>query len=123
MHEYSAIAQLVEAVLREAKKRNSKKVTEVHLLIGKLSNFGSEQMQFWYEVLGEGTILEGSVLHIEEEEGMVECENCEYKGPIQLEEQPPYYIAVPTLRCPECDSVVNIIRGKECVVKSIKLIV
>lgn len=122
MHEYSATVQLVEAVLREARKRNSKKVTEVHLLIGKLSYFGSEQMQFWYEVLGEGTILEGSELHIEEEEGGVECENCGYKGPIKLEEERHYYIAVPTLRCPKCDSVVKIIRGKECLVKSIKMV-
>lgn len=122
MHEYSITVQLVEAVLREARKRNSKKVTEVHLLIGKLSYFGSEQMQFWYEVLGEGTILEGSELHIEEEEGEVECENCGYKGPIQLEEASHYYIPVPTLRCPECGSIANIVRGKECIIKNIKMV-
>lgn len=122
MHEYSATVHLVEAVLREARKRNSKRVTEVHLLIGKLSYFGTEQMQFWYEVLGKGTILEGSVLLIEEEEGEVECEICGYKGPIQLEKAPHYFIAVPTLRCPICDSVVKIVRGKECIIKNIKMV-
>ena len=114
--------QLVKTVLREASKTNSKKVVEVHLLIGRLSYFAPEQMRFWYEVLSEGTILEGSELLIKEDEGEVECENCGYKGPIQLEEESHYYIAVPTLRCPECDSVVNIVRGKECIVKSIKMV-
>lgn len=122
MHEYSATVQLVEAVLREARKRNAKRVVEVHLLIGKLSYFGAEQMQFWYEVLGKDTVLEGSELLIGDEEGEVECKSCGYQGPIQLEEEPHYYIAVPTLRCPKCDSIVKIVRGKDCLIKSIKLV-
>ena len=122
MHEYSMTVQLVEVVLREARKRNSTRVVEVHLLIGRLSILAPEQMRFWYEVLSKGTILEGSELHIGEEEGTVECESCGYKGPIQLEEEPHYYIVVPTLRCPICDSIVKIIRGKECIVKSIKMV-
>lgn len=115
-------AQLVEIVLREAKARNSKAVVEVHLLIGRLSFLAPEQILFWYEILSKDTILEGSELHIEEEEGGVECESCGYKGPIQLEEEYHYYIAVPTLRCPKCDSVVKIVGGKDCLVKRVKLV-
>ena len=122
MHEYSMTTQLVEVVLREARTRNSKGVVEVHLLMGRLTYLAPEQVRFWYEVLSEGTILEGSELYIEEEEGGVECESCGYKGPIKLEEERHYYIAVPTLRCPKCDSTVKIIRGKDCLVKSIKMV-
>ena len=115
-------AQLVEVVLREAKARSSKAVIKVHMLIGRLSFLAPEQIRFWYEILSKETILEGSELYIEEEEGGVECDSCGYTGPIQMEEETHYYIAFPTLRCPKCDSEVTILRGKECFVKSIKMV-
>lgn len=116
-------AQLVKEVLREARARNSKEVIEVHLLVGRLNFLAPEQLRFWYEILSKGTILEGFELYIEEENGEVECESCGYKEPIRLEEESHYNIVFPTLRCPKCDSEVTIIKGKECLVKSIKIIV
>jgi len=116
-------SQIVQRVLAEAEKRKAKKVTEVHLVIGKLTFLGLEQVHFAYEALTKGTIMESSKLVIEEQEGVVKCNHCGYEGGFKYDDDPLYHVPVPTLKCPKCGSVVNIAAGKECTIKSIKLLV
>jgi len=122
MHEFSMTTQIVNHVLEEAKKHNAKRVNEVHLIIGKLTFLGLEQVKFAYEILVKNTIMEGSKLRIEEKDGVVKCGNCGYEGGLKYEDDPVYHIPSPTLNCPKCGGVVNIVGGKECTIKSIKLI-
>ena len=67
MHEASVVANIVDAVLEELKKYDVKKVNSVTLRIGDLTQLGTEQMKFAYEILSEGNILSGSELIIENE--------------------------------------------------------
>ena len=115
--------QILHSVLEEAEKHKAKKVTEVHLIIGKLTFLGLEQVCFAYETLTKGTIMEGSKLIIDEQEGVVKCSDCGYEGGFKYEDDSMYHIPVPTLKCPQCGSVVNIVAGKECTIKSIKMMV
>jgi hydrogenase nickel incorporation protein HypA/HybF len=123
MHEFSVTSQIVQSVLTEAEKHKAKKVTEVYLVIGKLTFLGLEQVRFAYEALTKGTILEGSRLIIEEQEGTVKCNHCDYEGGFKYEDDPMYHVPVPTLKCPHCGNVVSIVAGKECTIKSIKMMV
>jgi len=123
VHEFSITSQVVQSVLAEAEKREAKKITEVNLVIGKLTFLGLEQVQFAYEALTKGTIAEGSKLVIEEQEGFVKCSNCGYQGGFKYEDDPLYHVPVPTLKCPECSGTVNITAGKECTIKNIKMLV
>jgi len=116
-------SQVVRSVLGEAEKRKAKKVTEVHLVVGKLTFLGLEQVRFAFEALTKGTIMEGSKLIIEEQEGVVECNHCGYEGGFKYEDDPMYHVPVPTLKCPQCSNVVKIVAGKECTIKSIKMMV
>lgn len=122
MHEFSMTTQIVNYVLEEAKKHNAKRVNEVHLIIGKFTFLGLEQVKFAYELLVKNTIMEGSKLHIEEKDGIVKCSNCGYEGSFKYEDDPVYHVPSPTLNCPKCGGVVNILGGKECTIKSIKLV-
>lgn len=122
MHEFSMTTQIVETVLQEAEKHNAKKVTEVHLVIGKLTFLGLEQVRFSYDVLVNGTIMEGSKLYIEEKNGVVKCSSCGYEGDFMYEDDPMYHIPTPTLRCPKCGGIVSIVGGRECTIKRIKLV-
>jgi hydrogenase nickel incorporation protein HypA/HybF len=115
--------QIVENVLREAKEHNAKEVLEVHLVIGKLTFLGLEQVRFSYKVITEGTMMENSKLFIEMKDGVVKCGSCGYEGNFNYEDDPVYHIAVPTLHCPKCGGTVDIIGGRECLIKSVKLIV
>ena len=121
MHEFSMTTQIVENALREAEKHNAKKVTEVHIIIGKLTFLGVEQVRFSYNILVDGTIMEGSKLYIEEKNGVVKCSICGYEGDFMYQDNPEYHIPTPTLRCPKCEGVVRIVGGRECTIKSIKL--
>ncbi len=123
MHEFSVTSQIVQSVLAEAEKHEAKKVTEVHLTIGKLTFLGLEQLRFAYEALTKGTIMEGSKLVIEEQEGVVKCSDCGYEGGFKYEDDPLYHVPLPTLKCPQCGNVVSIAAGKECTIKSIKMMV
>jgi hydrogenase nickel incorporation protein HypA/HybF len=123
VHEFSVTSQVVQSVLAEAEKRGAKKVTEVDLVVGKLTFLGLEQVQFAYEVLAKGTILEDSRLVIEEQEGVVKCSECGYEGGFKYEDDPMYHVPMPTLKCPQCGSVVKIVAGKECTIKSIKMMI
>ena len=123
MHEGSVTTQIVESVLEEAGKHEAKRVAEVHLVIGKLTFLNPEQVRFWYEVLTKDTIMEGSKLRIEEKNGLVRCSECGYEGGFKYEDDPIYHIPTPTLRCPKCGGIVEIVGGRGCLIKSVKLVV
>lgn len=117
---------MVQSVLEEAEKQKAKRVLEVHLIIGKLTFLGLEQVRFAYKVLVKGTIMEGSKLFIKEKDAKVKCTNCGYEGEFGYEDDPKYHIpAIPTitLRCPKCKGTVEIVGGRECLIKTVKLIV
>jgi len=123
VHEFSITSQIVQNVLAEAEERSAKKVTEVQLVIGKLTFLGLEQVRFAYEALTKGTIMEGSNLVIEEQEGIVQCGNCGYQGDFKYEDDPLYHVPLPTLKCPKCSNTVTITAGKECTIRNIKMLV
>lgn len=114
--------QIIESVLVEAKKQDAKKVTEVNLIIGKLTFLGVEQIRFAYKILAKNTIMEDSKLIIEEKLGVIKCPSCSYKGAIELEDDPVYHVPIPTLRCPKCGKAAKILEGKECTIRSIKML-
>lgn len=122
MHELSMTTQIVDSVLEEAKKQDAKRVTEVHLVIGKLTFLGIEQVRFAYNILVKDTIMKGSKLIVEEKGGVIECPSCGYKGAIPCEDDPTYHVPIPTLRCPKCGKSAKILEGKECTIRSIKML-
>lgn len=116
-------SQIVKEVLRQAEERRAKKVLEVQLVIGDLTLLGVEQIKSSYKILVENTILDGSRLLVRHKKGKVSCEKCGYRGPIQLIDDPVYHVSYPTLMCPKCGFSVNIIEGKECLIKRIRMAV
>ncbi len=123
MHEGSITTQIVDSVLKEARQRKATKVLEVELVIGTLTFLNPEQVKFWYEMLTRDTIMEGSKLRIEENQGTVNCPLCGYKGDFKYVEDSAFHIRMPTLECPKCGNVVEIVSGKECTIKKVKMII
>jgi len=115
--------QIVNSILEEAKKHNAKKVIQVHLVIGDLTFLNPEQVRFWYKMLSKDTLIESSRLYIKKKSGSVKCLTCGYEGDFRYEDDPSYHVPIPTLICPRCGSIVEILSGKECTIKSIKLVV
>ncbi len=123
VHEGSITTQIVESVLKEANQRKAKKVIEVQLILGSLTFLNPEQVEFWYEMLTKGTIMEGSKLVIEKNEGTVCCSKCGYEGNFKYVDDSALHVPMPTLQCPKCESAVEIVSGKDCIVKSVKMLI
>jgi hydrogenase nickel incorporation protein HypA/HybF len=109
-------------VLEEASKHNAKRVTSVHLIIGKLTFLGLDQIKFSYRLLVKGTIMEHSKLLIQQMDPTVKCSSCGYEGPAKYIDDPAFHFAIPTLTCPKCGEQVTIKLGRECTVKNIRIV-
>ncbi len=128
MHEFSTMSQIVDAILQEAKKHDAIDVKEVHLEIGELTFLLEEPLKFAYEILSKDSILERSKLIVKEKRAMVSCNSCGYGGEIDYDQTfsiGPHmgYPRYPKISCPECDSRVEIVAGKECTIRNIVICV
>lgn len=122
MHEISIMTQLVNAILDRLKEYDFVRVEEVELSVGELSFLAEDQLRFAFEILSENTPLQGAALVIRESPSIVRCENCGYEGPLRVEDDPKYHIATPIFTCPRCDSPVEVIKGRECEVTNVRLL-
>jgi len=119
MHELSMADAIVKTAVDVAEKNDAQKIIEITIEIGGLALLNPEQLKFMIEVLSEDTLLEGAKIVIEEIPIEIECKSCSYEGPAGEEELDHY---MPIVKCPECDDVsINIIKGRECNVKNIKI--
>ncbi|AIZ56299.1 putative hydrogenase nickel incorporation protein HypA [Candidatus Methanoplasma termitum] len=122
MHEVSVMADLIEAIKKELERYDVVSVKEVYLIVGKLTNLGSEQLEFAFEIMSKDSILDGSKLTIKEEEIEVRCSQCGYEGPVNnMDIGEESHFSVPILSCPKCGSAVIITAGKSCRVSSIDI--
>jgi len=123
VHEGTITTALVKSVLKEADERKAKKVIEVDVDVGQLTFLNPEQVRFWFQILTKDTILEGSRLVIEEREGVVRCSQCGYEGGFKYADDSAFHLRVPTLQCPQCDALVEIVDGKDCIVRRVRMLV
>jgi len=121
MHEFSTMQSIVNAIMDEAKKHGAIKITKVELEIGELTFLGEEQLRFAFEILKEGTIMEKAELFIEKIGAEVKCIKCGYQGKVNYGMKEEFHLSFPILKCPECGGEVEIVRGRECIVKGVEM--
>ncbi len=105
MHELSIAHSIVQAVAEIALESNIEHIDAVHLQIGLLSGVVKDALLFSYDVVAEGTCLEGSHLVIEELPVVIFCETCQAEQKLE---------SIQRFRCPVCDTPsADIRQGKE----------
>lgn len=120
MHEISIAGAIIDAVLDAAKKNNAKKVNEVFIEIGELTALNPEQLKFIFETITSGTVAEGARYNLQVIKPLIKCKKCSYDGPIEFFEKLHFFL--PVIKCPRCEGTdVDIIAGRECNVKKIKI--
>ena len=73
MHELAVTQSVVDAVVE---RTGEHRVVEVRLRVGRLSGVVPEAMRFCFDLVTEGTPLQGATLDIEEPEGSATCRRC-----------------------------------------------
>ena len=121
MHEVAVISNIVDAILTKLEEYDVVKVESVNLVIGDLTSLGFEQLEFAYEIVTQGTILEGAKLNIEREEVRVKCHNCGYEGAPDNFDSDLIDHTIPILACPKCGGGVDITAGEACGVKDVEI--
>ena len=104
MHELSITESILEIALRHAKKAEAKKITDIYLVIGKLSSIVDDSVQFYWDIVSDGSVAQGAVLHFRRVRIEIACQACdEVYHPEELD-----------LSCPACGSRdVRIVAGEE----------
>lgn len=92
MHELPVTESLLEIALRHAERARAKRITQLNIVIGELSSIVDESVQFYWDIVSEGTIAEGAVLHFERVDGTLRCLACGHTFPLNHE----------SFTCPAC---------------------
>ena len=52
----------------------------------------------------------------------VKCKDCDYSGPLRVAESEEYHmLPAPVFQCPKCSGPVEVIKGRECTVRNIRM--
>lgn len=110
MHELPATQSILEIALRHAEKAGAKRITDIHVTIGELATLVDDSIQFYWDMIAEGTPARGANLHFKRIPAELQCMICrEVYRPDGSE-----------IVCPNCGSVgVKVISGEEFFVEAI----
>jgi len=120
MHEYSVVVELVDALLPRLEQHEGE-VTAVFLKKGDLRILSDRALRNAFEVVAQGTRLEGATLEIESIPAAVACRSCSYSGSAKTLKDETLHFAVPVLSCPVCGADVEIRSGRELSVDRVSL--
>lgn len=110
MHELPVTQNILEIALRHAEQAQGIEITDIYLVIGQLSSFVDESIQFYWGLIADGTIAKNARLHFRRVAAEAECSQC-YRR---------YAIYERGLLCPHCGgNQVNIVAGDEFYVEAI----
>ena len=92
MHELSVTQVILETALRHAPPRTQ--VTDLYLVIGELSSYVDDSVQFYWDMISAGTAAAGARLHFKRIPTEMTCQVCDH-----------HYSPRTALTCPPCDSL------------------
>ncbi len=112
MHELSVTQSILDIALRYAEQAGATKITDLFIVIGDLSSIVDDSVQFYWEIIGKGTIAEGSQLHFKRIPAKMLCLDCD----IEYQPEPG------DLVCPNCQGFnVKVIAGEEFTMEAIEI--
>ena len=112
MHEADITQGILDIVFKAAEDAGAKKINEVNLTIGSLSQVVPDSIEFYFEIMTKDTIADGVRLSIDMIPALAKCRACgnEFGAEDMI------------LTCPECgDYFSELITGRELAVESIDI--
>jgi hydrogenase nickel incorporation protein HypA/HybF len=112
MHELGVTENIVNITLTKAGEAQANKVIQINLVVGELSGFVPDCIQFYFDSLSKGTIAQGAVLHFESVPAKLRCRDCST-----------IFQPQDTLwACPQCGGQsVEISKGRELYIESMEV--
>ncbi len=112
MHEYGITESLLQIVEDKAKEAGVTKVSVIRVVVGALTGFVPDSIQFYYDTMSKNTVAEGAVLEFEELPVRLRCRNCAATFEPETRDW----------QCPQCGSAeVDIEGGRELYIKEMEV--
>ena len=112
MHELPIAENIRNLAVKHAEKADAEKITDIFLVIGQLSSVVDESIQFYWDMITEGTIAQGAILHFRRIPAEMKCKTCSTTFAPDGRD----YI------CPECGGhKIEIIAGDEFFMEAIEV--
>lgn len=112
MHELAITENIVNIVLDKAREARASKITGISLVVGELSGFVPDSIEFYFDVLSKDTIAQGAILHFELVSVQACCRSCLTTfSPKDTQ-----------WACPKCHGMsVDVVVGRELYVKNMEV--
>ena len=112
MHELSITQNVIDIVVEHAQRARAQRVTTINLVVGDLTGFVDDSIQFYFDMLSPGTLAAGAQLTIERISPAARCRSCGHE--FQPENR--------NWACPQCGAIGGeVLRGREFLVESIEV--
>ena len=112
MHELAVTESILDIASRHAREAEAKRVTDLYLVIGRLSSIVDDSVQFYWEMVSQGTVCEGSILHFQRIPAQLLCADCSRAFTLDGDLTP----------CPQCGSArVMVTSGDQFFLDSIEI--
>jgi len=112
MHELSITESILDIALKHAKEAKAKRITNIYLVIGKLSSFVDDAVQFYWDFVSKNTPAEGAILNFRRIQPEFSCRDCGFI----------YYPNDNDLACPNCQGThIKINSGDEFFLEAIDI--
>jgi hydrogenase nickel incorporation protein HypA/HybF len=110
VHELVVTESVLQIALESAAGADARKVVGIDLLIGDLSTFVDDSVQFYFEMLSKGTIAQGARLNFRRIPARLRCRDCGRE----------FLPGAGEWLCPHCGAIGgDVIAGREFRVESI----
>jgi hydrogenase nickel incorporation protein HypA/HybF len=110
MHELYATQAILEKALQNAVKEKAARITRLYLVVGEISTYSDDSVQFYWDEISKGTIAEGAQLHFRHVDAAMQCMACSTS----------YHPDAGEILCPNCGSSgAKILAGEEFFMEAI----
>jgi len=112
MHELGITESIVNIALDKAREAQANKITKIYLVVGELSGFVPDCIEFYFDFLSKDSIAEGAMLNFELAQAQLRCRDCST-----------VFCPQDTLwNCPKCQSQsLEITGGRELYIESMEV--
>ena len=112
MHELAVTESILKIATTHALQANASHVTDINIVLGRLSSIVDDSVQFYWDIISQETICSGSKLHFERIPAKLACLDCGNT----------YTLDGDLTFCPQCQSDrVTVVSGDEFRLDSIEI--
>lgn len=109
MHELAVTRSLLQLALEHA---DGRRITDLFIVVGQLSSFVDDSVQFYWNFISEGTLAEQSRLHFQRVAAEMQCSECQFQYPLKMDQ----------FACPRCGSTeIKVVSGSEFYLDAIEV--